>query len=156
MDAKEDISIQGNTPKDGSTPPKPGRVRVWVKALPSGGFCRAGMRWVSEEWTMADVNPSQLAALESEPLVAVRRNTPDEASALEALSAEHTEVKLSLEEAMAKIAELEPLAAGASTTIENLNADLAQVKAELAQSKSEIADLKAMLSAATEPKSKKS
>lgn len=148
----EDLSIQGNTPKDESTPCKPGRIRVWVKALPSGGFNRAGMRWVSEEWTMADCNPAQLASLESEPLVAVRRDGPDDASALVSLSADHATVVSELDAAKARIAELESIASGPSAAMQNMATELAQLKAELVQSNAKVAELTALLAAATEPK----
>ncbi|MCV5968853.1 HI1506-related protein, partial [Lactococcus petauri] len=67
--------------------PAESTFHVWVKALPENGFHRAGRFWPSE-WSEADVTAMQLATLEGEKHLAVRRINPEEISAVQAIQME--------------------------------------------------------------------
>ena len=134
--------------------------QVWVKALPEGGFHRAGRFW-PPEWTEAKVSADKLGRLEAEKYLAVRRNDPSELSTIEIVQQEHGRALSEIEMLQARVAELEPLAAGAQSTIEKLSGEVAKSDALLAQSdaslklaQARIVELEALLATATEPEKK--
>lgn len=100
----------------------------------------------------------QLATLEGEKHLAVRRINPEEISAVQAIQMEHTRSLSDLDEARARIATLEPLAAGAEASIlqlsvanTKLEAENNMLAADLAAANKQIASLESLLSDLTKP-----
>jgi hypothetical protein len=127
--------------------------QVWVKALPEGGFHRAGRFW-PPEWTEAMVNADKLGRLEGEKYLAVRRNDPSELSTIEIVQQEHGRALTEIEMLRARVAELEPLAAGSKSAMDEIAGKLAQSEASLKLARDRVAELEALLATATEPEKK--